>query len=73
MKIQYFEDSDTLRIIFRVHTPAETRDLEEDILVDLDEDGHVCAMTFENASEHIPDHGIQFERIRRWEIAEKVA
>lgn len=71
MKIQYFEDSDTLRIIFRHKTPAETRDLEEDILVDLDDEGRVCSMTVENATEHVADHSVQFERIQRFELSEK--
>jgi uncharacterized protein YuzE len=36
MKIKYFADSDTLYIIFSQKTPAETRDLDGNILLDLD-------------------------------------
>jgi hypothetical protein len=39
MKIRYFADTDTLYIVFSQKTPAETRDLDENTLLDLDEDG----------------------------------
>ncbi len=50
MKVQYFEDTDTLYIEFRGGDVVETRDLDEYTLMDLDETGNVCAITFENAS-----------------------
>ncbi len=64
MKVQYFEDTDTLHIIFRPHDPVETRDLDEDILLDLDEDGRVCSMTLEHARQKIGDPEVQFEHIK---------
>lgn len=51
MKVNYFEDTDTLYIEFRSDDIEETRDLDENTLLDLDEDGNVCAITFEHASE----------------------
>jgi uncharacterized protein YuzE len=39
MKIQYFGDTDTLYIEFKDAEVAETRDLDEDTLLDLDETG----------------------------------
>ena len=44
MKIRYFADTDTLYIGFSQKTPAETRDLNENTLLDLDEDGQLCNM-----------------------------
>lgn len=63
MKIKYFEDTDTLHIVFRQQAPVETRDLDEDILIDLDADGQVCSMTLEHAKERVGDPEVQFERV----------
>jgi uncharacterized protein YuzE len=49
MKIQYFQDTDTLHIEFRVAEVAETRDLDENTLLDLDRNGGLCGMTVEHA------------------------
>ena len=50
MKIKYFADTDTLYIEFRSGNVAETRDLDENTLLDVDADGNICAMTIEHAS-----------------------
>jgi uncharacterized protein YuzE len=50
MKIQYFQDTDTLYIEFRKHEIAESRDLDENTLIDIDAEGNVLALTFEHAS-----------------------
>lgn len=49
MKIQYFPDTDTLHIEFRAAEVAETRDLDEDTLLDIDRDGNICGITIEHA------------------------
>ena len=51
MKISYFEDTDTLYIDFLAGDVAETRDLDENTVLDLDASGYICAMTFEHASQ----------------------
>jgi uncharacterized protein YuzE len=50
MKIQYFEDTDTLYIEFRARDIAETRDLDENMTLDVDPEGNLVAITFERAS-----------------------
>lgn len=50
MKVQYFEDTDTLYIEFRDQAIVETRDLDEDTILDLDNTGNICAITVEHAS-----------------------
>jgi len=50
MKIQYFQDTDTLHIEFKAGEVAETKDLDENTLLDLDRDGNICGMTIEHAS-----------------------
>jgi len=49
MKVKYFQDTDTLLVDFSDRKVAETRDLNENVLVELDEDGHVVSMTIEHA------------------------
>ena len=51
MKIQYFAVTDTLHIEFRAAEVAETRDIDENTLLDLDGDGQICAITVEHAKE----------------------
>lgn len=51
MKISYFSDTDTLYIEFSSTEIAETKDLDENTVMDLDAKGNVCAMTFEHASQ----------------------
>jgi len=50
MKVKYFKDTDTLYIEFQDQDIAESRDLDENTLLDLDAAGNICAMTFEHAS-----------------------
>ena len=50
MKLKYFEDTDTLYIEFRAQEIIESKDLDENTVLDLDADGNICAITFEHAS-----------------------
>jgi uncharacterized protein YuzE len=63
VKVQYFEDTDTLYIEIRRSAIAETRDLDENTLLDVDADGNVCAITFEHASERTDVERITLEGI----------
>ena len=49
MKVRYFPDTDTLLVDFSDRKVAETRDLNENTIVELDENGHVVSMTIEHA------------------------
>ena len=51
MKIAYFEDSDTLYIELDPRHIDETRDFDENTLLDLDAAGNICGITLEHASE----------------------
>ena len=50
MNIRYYTETDTLYIEFRDVAVAETRDLDENTLLDLDDGGNICAITVEHAS-----------------------
>ena len=51
MKVSYFVDTDTLYIEFRDSGVAESKDLDENTILDVDAKGNVCAITFEHASQ----------------------
>ncbi len=49
MKIKYFEDTDTLYIELSDAEVAETKELNENLYVDLDAEGRVVSLTIEHA------------------------
>jgi len=51
MKVKYFPDTDTLLVDFSDKKIAETRNLNENILVELDEAGCLVSMTIEHAKQ----------------------
>jgi uncharacterized protein YuzE len=64
MKVNYFEDTDTLYIGFRDSDIAESKDLDENTVLDVDAKGNVRAITFEHASQrtdvlHLTVEGIE--------------
>ena len=63
MKIKYFQDTDTLYIEFKVAEVAETKDLDENTLIDLDGEGNICAITVEHASDRTDIPHFSFEQI----------
>ena len=65
MKIQYFEETDTLYIIFSKNSPIETRDLDENTLIDLDENGQMCSMTIEHAKNRVDIPNIEYTTIKK--------
>ncbi|MBT0587505.1 DUF2283 domain-containing protein [Alteromonas oceanisediminis] len=50
MKMSYFEDTDTLYIQFSDGEVFETKDLDENTLLDVDSNGNMIAITMEHAS-----------------------
>ncbi len=63
MKINYFHDTDTLYIEFRPAAVAETKDLDENTLLDLDRDGKICGITIEHARERTEIPTFSYEQI----------
>ena len=63
MKITYFQDTDTLYIEFRAGSVAETRDLDENTLLDLDAEGQVVALTVEHARERADVPHFSYEQV----------
>lgn len=63
MKIKYFQDTDTLYIEFRRADIAESRDLDENTLLELDDQGNVCSITMEHAKERADIPAFSFEQV----------
>ena len=49
MKIRYFADTDTALIEFSSAPVVETREITENLYIDLDQEGNLVSMTIEHA------------------------
>ena len=63
MNIRYYTETDTLHIEFRDAPVAETRDLDENTLLDIDDEGNLCAITLEHASKRAGIPCFSYEQI----------
>ena len=63
MNIKYFQDTDTLYIEFRKGEISETRDLDENTLLDVDAAGQIVALTIEHARDRADIPQFSFEQI----------
>ena len=63
MRIRYFAGTDTLLIEFRDVAVAETRDLDENTVLDVDANGNICAITIEHASQRADIPRFSYEQI----------
>jgi uncharacterized protein YuzE len=54
---------DTLYIEFRAVDVAETKDLDENTILDLDSSGNICGITIEHASERTDIPTFSYEQI----------
>lgn len=63
MKIRYFKDTDTMLIEFKDVPVAETRDLDENTILDLDASGNICSITIEHASTRADAPRVTYEQV----------
>lgn len=63
MNVKYFQDTDTLLLTFSSNHVVETRDLSENILLDLDRHGNIVSMTIEHASKQANMDEFSFQRV----------
>ena len=61
MKIQYFEDTDTLYIQLSPAPVDDTYDLDEDTLLEVDAAGRPCAITIEHLRERLATPAFSYE------------
>jgi len=63
MRIKYFEDTDTTLVEFSTQAPVETRELNENIYLDLDSEGRVVSLTIEHAGQSADMQEFLYQRI----------
>jgi uncharacterized protein YuzE len=63
MKVRYFAETDTLYIEFRAAPVAETRDLDENTILDVDASGNICSITVEHASKRADAPHFTYEQV----------
>ena len=65
MKIKYFEDTDTALLEFSEHPVFETKEINQNIFLDLDEAGNLIGMTIEHAMLQANINEVSFQQISR--------
>ena len=63
MKKTYFEDTDTLLVYFNNNDSVETKDLNENTLIELDADGQIVSMTIEHAKNQTEISSFTFNQV----------
>ena len=63
MKVRYFADTDTLLIEFLNSPVTETRDLDENTVLDVDANGSICSITVEHASQRTGAPQFSYEQV----------
>lgn len=64
MRIKYFPDTDTAHIEFTNNNVHETKELSENIYIDIDEKGNLVNMTIEHAKDSNGLSEFSFQEIR---------
>jgi uncharacterized protein YuzE len=63
MTIQYFEDTDTLYLVFKDAEVQETKDLDENTLIEFDGQGNLVSMMIEHARERVDLGSFSFQPV----------
>ena len=64
MKIKYFTDTDTALVEFSDHQVSQTKEINENIYLDLDADGNLVNMTIEHASRQANITEIAYQQMK---------
>lgn len=65
MRVEYFEDTDTLQITFNEGNVADSRDLDENTLIEVDSNGQLVTLTIEHAQERADLESFLYKRYSR--------
>ena len=63
MKVRYFQDTDTLYFELHATEVTDTRDLDNDTILDYDAEGNVVGITLEHAKWKLGDEKVEFEMV----------
>ena len=65
MKVKYFSDTDTALVEFSNRRISETKEINENIYLDLDSAGNLVAMTIEHAKKQASLPSLSYEQIEK--------
>lgn len=65
MKIRYFSDTDTALLEFSDAPAVETKEITENLYVDLDENANLVSMTIEHAKEKAKISEVSFLQMEK--------
>jgi len=65
VRIRYFTDTDTALIEFSNTPVVETKEITENLYIDLDEKGNLVSMTIEHAKEHANISEVSFLQMEK--------
>ncbi len=63
MKVKYFSDTDTALVEFSGRAVVETKEINENIYIDLDRSGNLVSMTIEHARQQADLPFLSYEHI----------
>jgi uncharacterized protein YuzE len=63
VRIQHFEDTDTLYLVFKESEVDQTKDLDENTLIEFDAQGNLVSMTIEHARERADVGNFSYQQI----------
>ncbi len=64
MKIKYFVDTDTAQVEFSNSEVSETKEINENIYIDLDKDGNLVNMTIEHAKDKAGLYEVSYQEVK---------
>ena len=64
MKVKYFADTDTTYIAFKDSDIVETKEISENVYIDVDSQGNLVSMTIEHAKSNADLQEFSFQEIR---------
>jgi uncharacterized protein YuzE len=63
VRVKYFADTDTALVEFATGPSVETRELDENIYLDLDAGGHIVSLTIEHAQRTAGMDEFSYQRV----------
>ena len=64
MKIKYFADTDTAQVEFSNSEVSETKEINDNIYIDLDKDGNLVNMTIEHAKDKAGLYEVSYQEVK---------
>jgi uncharacterized protein YuzE len=68
MKVTYFDDTDTLLVYFNDNKIVETKDLNDNTIIELDENGNIVSMTIEHAKQQTEVSSFSFNQVPKMAV-----